>query len=342
MSRGVLLATFAAVALAAVGGLIASRGCADAESAPEVEAPTRPSARDDDAAPTIAAQRREVQRLRDTVDALERRLRTLERGGAPREPQETPDVDGSSFATPPVAEPAPDAEELMDLRARLLTGVATPEQSGRFWKLLRSDDLAPDTRTAGEPKPSWPDVWLPLDAPDATWSDVHAVADGSRGGAASFAAPTAHIDAGRCPVSSRHPFTVHAFLRTRESGFSTVLIVRDGEDVGLSLVLGRAPGCVSFEAWSWRTARLVSTTRVDDGAWHEVEATYDPATNGAMLYVDGRAEAAGVLGVGASLAGALRLGNNIGVDQPFVGDLDEVSILRRTTHAEAFGPATRR
>ena len=46
-----------------------------------------------------------------------------------------------------------------------------------------------------------------------------------------------------------------------------------------------------------------------------------------------------MLGPGEALGADLRLGNNIGADQPFQGDLDEVQVLRRVTRPEAFGGA---
>lgn len=191
--------------------------------------------------------------------------------------------------------------------------------------------LAAPRAQAGE------DLRLSLDAEGPGWTRVAVVADGARGGAAAFADPAARIDAGPCAATSAEGFTLTAHVRTREAGFSTALMAReDSGAVAMSLVMGRRPGCVSFEAWSWASVRLVSTTRVDDGKWHAIEASYDPASRFAILLVDGRVEAWGNLGEGGAPAARLRLGNNIGADQPFRGDLDEVAVVRRTTHGERF------
>ncbi|MAG58980.1 MAG: hypothetical protein CMJ83_22050 [Planctomycetes bacterium] len=181
-----------------------------------------------------------------------------------------------------------------------------------------------------------PDFHLKLDESGATWKHTTVVADGHRGGAASFSHERAVIDVGPCPVHGTKPFTLRAALRTRHGGFSTMLMARSGDAVGLSLIMGRRRGCVSFEAWSWTTVRLISKTRVDDGRWHVIEVPYDPGTKTALLIVDGTVEAAGVLGPGASPDAHLRLGNNIGAWQPYPGDLDEVSVVRRTRYRKRF------
>lgn len=175
---------------------------------------------------------------------------------------------------------------------------------------------------------------LPLDRADASWHGAEAIADGRRGGAARFDGRTARIDVGQSPVRSTEPFTLRCSLRTNRGGFCTPLMARDGEAVGLSLVLGRQPGTVSFEAWSWQQTRVQSTVRVDDGAWHTIEVSYDPACNTAVLFVDGIAQGAAELGPGGSPSAQLRLGNNIGADQPFAGDLDEVELLPLATHID--------
>src|SRR5262245_52619113 len=91
-----------------------------------------------------------------------------------------------------------------------------------------------------------------LDAADATWNGAIAIADGVRGGAARFGGD-ATIDLGTCPLTSAAPFTLRCHLRTKQADFATALIARDGEDVGVSLTIGRQPGVLAFEAWSWRT-----------------------------------------------------------------------------------------
>lgn len=179
-----------------------------------------------------------------------------------------------------------------------------------------------------------PTLHLPLDAEGPGWRGAVAIADGAVGGAARFDGRTAHIDCGPCPVSADAPFTLRCRLRTDHAGFCTPLMARDGDLVGLSLVLGRRPGHVSFEAWSWQGVRLLSRTRVDDGRWHDLEVGYDPATNTALLHVDGELQAVAELGPGAAATAQLRLGDNIGAHQPYRGDLDEVSVAPTGPPAE--------
>lgn len=174
----------------------------------------------------------------------------------------------------------------------------------------------------------------PLDARDPRWAGVEPVADGWRGGAARFDGQTAHLDVGPCPLSSREPFTLRLGIRTRTASFCTPLMARAGEAVGMSLVLGRTPGTISFEAWSWQRVRIQSRGRIDDGRWHQIEVSYHPATTTALLFVDGELQGSAELGHGEATAAGLRLGDNVGAHQPFAGDLDELELLRHATHAE--------
>ncbi len=176
----------------------------------------------------------------------------------------------------------------------------------------------------------------PLEVADARWLGAKAIADGASGGAARFDGNLARIDVGPCPVSSQQPFTLRCALRTTAAGFSTPLIARAGEAVGLSLVVGRTPGTISFEAWSWRSVRLTSRVRIDDGNWHRIEVPYDPASNVALLFVDDVLQGSAALGLGAVPEAVLRLGDNVGAHQPFAGDLDEVEVLGSLTHPERF------
>src|SRR5262249_27622402 len=113
-----------------------------------------------------------------------------------------------------------------------------------------------------------PELRMDFESVQPPWHAVRLVDDGARGKAAAVASPEARIDAGPLPVDSQRAFSLAISIRTRDGGFSTPLMAREGERVGLSLVMGRSPGCVSFETWSWATTRLISKTRVDDGAWH--------------------------------------------------------------------------
>jgi hypothetical protein len=209
-----------------------------------------------------------------------------------------------------------------------------------MWHLASSCGLAcllALAATAQDPAPA--NLRAALDAADATWHGATAIADGVRGGAAHFAGD-ATIDLGACPLTSRSPFTLRCHLRTVQPGFATALIARDGEDVGGCLTIGREPGVLAFEAWSWRTVKLCSQRRVDDGAWHKIEVSYDPATTTAILLVDGAVQAAGDLGAGGAPTAQLRLGDNVGVHQPFAGDLDELEIERVTTHRDELRAAS--
>ncbi|HEX5051325.1 MAG TPA: LamG-like jellyroll fold domain-containing protein [Planctomycetota bacterium] len=174
-----------------------------------------------------------------------------------------------------------------------------------------------------------------LDEVDARWHGAQPIVDGARGRAARFDGKAACIDVGSCPISSAEPFTLRCQLRTTTGEFCTPLMARAGEAVALSLVLGRSPGVISFEAWSWQSARVPSQVRVDDGAWHAIEVAYDPNSTIAMLFVDGVQQGFAELGAGEAPQAQLRLGNNIGANQPFAGDLDEVEVLRTATHTDA-------
>ena len=181
-----------------------------------------------------------------------------------------------------------------------------------------------------------PRLHASLDQPDARWHAAESIAEGVRGSAAHFDGAKAYVDAGNCGVTADDAFTLQCCIRTNASGFCTPLMARDGEQVAMSLVQGRAPGRISFEAWSWQSVRLLSAKRIDDGKWHTIEVPYDPTSNTAMLFVDGVYQAHAVLGRGGARQAQLRLGNNIGAHQPFAGDLDEVVVLAATTHADAF------
>jgi hypothetical protein len=158
---------------------------------------------------------------------------------------------------------------------------------------------------------------------------AHAVA--FRDGIADFAAPDAHIDFGpdaRLARDQRASFTVECELRTTPGGFATALMCRDGDRVAYSLVLGRRPGTVSFEVWSWQRDSATSTARIDDGEWHRLQAAYDASHRALALLVDGRLEA--VVPVTADAAPLaqprLRLGNNIDTHQPYPGALRAVAV----------------
>lgn len=180
------------------------------------------------------------------------------------------------------------------------------------------------------------DIALDCEREAAGWHHVALVDDGARGRAARFAHPEARIDLGACPIGSDRPFGLSVRLRTRSGAFATALMARTASRIGVSLVVGREPGKLSLELWSWETVRLVSRSRIDDGRWHTVEAAYDSAHRRAVLLIDGVLEAWGDPGEGGAPDAVLRLGDNIGARQPFAGDLDELVIAPRHAHAERF------
>ena len=186
-----------------------------------------------------------------------------------------------------------------------------------------------------------PSAREPLDHADARWQGAEPIADGAVGGAARFRGDGGRIDVGACGLSSQASFTLRCRLRTTTATFCTPLMARDGEAVAASLVLGRAPGTLSFEAWSWRDVRIGSRQRVDDGRWHAVEAAFDAESGVAGLWLDGVLQGTAEPGVGGAPAARLRLGDNIGARQPFAGDLDEVEIdagCARAAELRPFAP----
>lgn len=126
-------------------------------------------------------------------------------------------------------------------------------------------------------------------------------------------------------VDDATSFTLELELRTRDGGFATPLMCREGPRVHYSLVMGRDPGRVSFEAWGWARERAGSARRMDDGEWHRIEACYDATARFLALVVDGRLESLVPVAQAfdGSPAPSLRLGNNLdpNVHQPFDGAL---------------------
>lgn len=126
-------------------------------------------------------------------------------------------------------------------------------------------------------------------------------------------------------VSSAQSFSFAIELRTKRAEFGTIVMSRDGGAVHFSLVMGRQPGHVSLELWSWARDRLASRARLDDGQWHRIEAGYDAASRQMALVVDGQLD--GVVAVREAFVGSprprLRLGQNLddGVQQPFGGEV---------------------
>ena len=152
------------------------------------------------------------------------------------------------------------------------------------------------------------------------------VGETSAGGVAPL---TFRADA-RLGVTSSRSFTLRASLRTSDAGFATALMCREGSAVHYSLVMGRTPGRISFEAWTWASDRALSPTRVDDGRWHAIEVAFDADARSMAMAVDGAWT--DVVPVTATFAGskapALRLGDNLdpNVQQRFAGEVRACSL----------------
>lgn len=151
-------------------------------------------------------------------------------------------------------------------------------------------------------------------------------------GVADFSAPEAQIDFGpdrELGFDSTKSFAIDLWIRARPGGFQCPLMCRSGSPVAYSLVLGRSPGTVSFEVWSWTRDRATSRTRVDDGDWHHVQAAYFAEPREIAMFVDGVLEAR--VAVRAPFTApsdlTLRLGSNLRDHQPFSGQLRDVRVI---------------
>lgn len=155
---------------------------------------------------------------------------------------------------------------------------------------------------------------------------------GKEGKALHFARDEAKVDipsSAQIAFDSSHSFAVSLWVRTTQAtGFASVLMAKDRPfgETDYSFCLGRAPGCLSFELWSWGSVKLISQTPVADGEWHYVVGAYDARSNRAYLIVDDRVQAAEKVGRGGPKTVILRLGNNVDSPQPYKGDLDDVVI----------------
>lgn len=133
-------------------------------------------------------------------------------------------------------------------------------------------------------------------------------------------------------VDDHESFTLECELRTTAGAFATILMCREGGAVHYSLVMGRKPGHVAFEIWSWNRERAMSRVPLDDGNWHRLAAAYDAGTRSMALIVDGHLHA--TVPVTRRFAGSnnpsLRLGDNLdeGVVQPFLGAVRNVRMQR--------------
>lgn len=164
----------------------------------------------------------------------------------------------------------------------------------------------------------------------------YVVGAGEEGLAVRFDGQQARVDMPRCGAyafDDRSSFALTLWVRTTAKpapGHATLLMARDETDgtVSFSLTLGRQPGRLGFELWSWPTVKLMSRQRVNDGRWHYIAAAYDAHTNRAYLYVDDELQAVRSVGRGGPGQASLRLGNNILAHQPYAGDIDDVTIFR--------------
>jgi dienelactone hydrolase len=160
----------------------------------------------------------------------------------------------------------------------------------------------------------------------------YVVGAGNEGQAVRFADASARIDvppASGLAFNDQKSFTLTLWIRAAgPRGFATILMTKDkpGGTVSYSLTLGREPGKLSFELWSWQTVRLLSRDPITDGNWHFVTAAYDAATNTGYLFVDDILQGRAKIGKGGPEQVLLSLGNNLDADQPFAGEIDDVVI----------------
>lgn len=161
---------------------------------------------------------------------------------------------------------------------------------------------------------------------DMRVEEVELLTDTSGQTIADFIADRARLTFGPDPalgITSETSFTLSLQLRTQHAGFSTIAMCREGGNVHYSLVLGRQPGHLSGELWSWTADRAPSTTRVDDGSWHFIDLAYHAPSRHMALYVDNQMQS--IVKIRNSFAGSpaprLRFGNNLdpNVHQPFQG-----------------------
>ena len=171
--------------------------------------------------------------------------------------------------------------------------------------------------------------------PGAHHGTVHGASwiEGRAGRALAFDGEDDYVEmplAADCAFDSREAFTVDLWLRTAQTKFSCILMTKDqpGGTVSYSFVLNRQPGKVSFEVWSWASAKLISTATVADGNWHHVLGAYDPESGVALLYVDDKLDTALPVGSGGPDRVQLRLGNNLDAQQPFAGVLCDLRVAR--------------
>ena len=131
---------------------------------------------------------------------------------------------------------------------------------------------------------------------------------------------------------SESSFTIEFLMRTVQRSFATLLMTKTapGGEVSWSVVIGRDPGHLSFELWSWRRVKLGSAGAVNDGEWHRVRAGHDAELALAWVEIDGELRALAQPGPGGPSEVQLRAGNNLDTHQPYVGDLDNLSIWRGT------------
>jgi len=150
--------------------------------------------------------------------------------------------------------------------------------------------------------------------------------------ALSFARAGARVE---FPASAEYCFTsadsfaITCWLRVpRDSGSATVLsaLSADGRSVSYRLALGRVPGRLTLDVWSWETIPLTSRHRVDDGEWRYVAAAYDAETNKAFLFVDDQVEAMEQVGNGGPETGQLTLGRPDDAAPVLSAELDDLEI----------------
>ncbi|MBE7559123.1 hypothetical protein HS125_09305 [bacterium] len=132
-------------------------------------------------------------------------------------------------------------------------------------------------------------------------------------------------------------FTVEFHIRSTQfpSPISTPVMCRpSGGNPTWSFVMGgdyvgydRQMGHLCFEMWNWAGDRVQTKRPINDGAWHRILAAYYAPQNLAVMFLDG--ELQGTMTVTGGYTGGaaiFNLGNNVGANQPFGGDIDQFTI----------------
>jgi len=144
----------------------------------------------------------------------------------------------------------------------------------------------------------------------------------------------------KIPASVVGDFTIAYWVRTTATGATgqwyagKAMIDADvpgaADDWGIGLLGGKA-GFGTGNA----DKTIVSTTAVNDGAWHHITATRTNSTGALKLYVDGALQAAAATGPTAerTAPGGIRVGSTLFGGAYFAGAIDDLRIYNYTLNA---------